>query len=63
MYKPVCIVIAHEPPPIPTRQFDWCVYEDGHEEARNYGYGATRAEAIANFFEQWEEKQYEQEEV
>lgn len=38
-------------PPIPTRQFDWCAYYDGEEEAGGYGYGATEAEAIADFNE------------
>lgn len=59
MTRPVCLVVTHEPPPIPLRQFDWCVWQDGHEEARNYGYGATRTEAVANFFEQVEDEQEE----
>jgi hypothetical protein len=58
--KPVCIVVTNDPPPIPLRQFDWCVWEDGHEEARNYGYGATRAAALDSFFEQYEDEQTEE---
>lgn len=36
-------------PPIPVRQFDWCAFYDGEEEAGNYGYGATEQEAIDDF--------------
>lgn len=43
------IVTTHVYPPIPIRTFDWCAYFDGEEEDGNYGYGATRAEAIADF--------------
>jgi len=47
------IVTHNSYPPIPTRQFDWCAFYDGEEEAGNYGYGygATEAEAIADFIE------------
>lgn len=38
-------------PPIPTNKYDWCAYYDGDEEAGDYGYGATEAEAIADFIE------------
>ena len=43
------IVTTHDYPPIPIRTRDWCAYFDGEEEAGNYGYGATREEAIADF--------------
>ena len=42
------IVTDHIRPPIPTRSCDWCAYYDGYEEAQEYGYGATEAEAIQN---------------
>jgi hypothetical protein len=42
-------------PPIGTRQFDWCAYEDGEEEAGNYGWGKTEAEAIEDLKELLEE--------
>lgn len=42
------IVTSFVYPPIPVRQFDWCAYRDGEEEAGGYGYGATEAEAIAD---------------
>lgn len=42
-------------PPIPDRHFDWCAFYDGEEEAGNYGYGATEAEAIADFIENYAE--------
>lgn len=40
------IVTAHIYPPIPIRDFDWCAYFDGEEEAGNYGYGRTETDAI-----------------
>lgn len=42
-------------PPIPDRRFDWCALYEGEEEAGNYGYGATEAEAIADFNENYRE--------
>jgi hypothetical protein len=42
------IVIRNIYPPIPIRQFDWCAYVDGEEERGEYGYGSTKAEAIAD---------------
>ena len=45
------IVTAHVYPPIPTRSSDWCAHYDGEEEAGNYGWGSTEAEAIADFTE------------
>jgi hypothetical protein len=43
------IITSQINPPIPVRQFDWCAFYDGEEEAGNYGYGATQAEAIQDF--------------
>jgi hypothetical protein len=43
------IVTSYICPPIPIRCFDWCAHYDGEEEAGNYGYGATEAEAILDF--------------
>lgn len=43
------IVTSHINPPIPVRQFDWCAFYDGEEEAGNYGYGATEQDAIDDF--------------
>ncbi len=45
------IVTRHEYPPIPLRQFDWCAHYEGEEEAGGYGWGASEAEAIADFVE------------
>lgn len=45
------IVTSYVCPPIPVRQFDWCAHYDGEEDAGGYGYGATEAEAIADFIE------------
>lgn len=41
-------------PPIPIRQFDWCCYIDGEEEAGNYGWGRTEEEAVKDFLENYE---------
>lgn len=45
------IKTSYEFPPIPDRRFDWCAFFDGEEEAGNYGWGRTEAEAIADFIE------------
>lgn len=42
-------------PPIPLRSNDWIAHYDGDEEAGQYGYGATEAEAIADFVESYQE--------
>lgn len=49
MTEPRKIVTHYDPPPIPWRTFDWCAYEDGQEEAGNYGWGRTEAEAVADW--------------
>lgn len=38
-------------PPIPIRDMDWAAFIEGHEEDGGYGWGATEAEAIADFLE------------
>jgi hypothetical protein len=43
------IVTSHVYPPIPARNWDWCAHYDGEEEAGNYGWGRTEAEAIQDF--------------
>lgn len=40
-------------PPIPDRRWDWIAYYEGREEDGRYGYGATEAEAIADFIENY----------
>jgi len=42
-------------PPIPTRKYDWAAYYDGDEESGQYGSGATEAEAIADFVENYQD--------
>jgi hypothetical protein len=50
LYSPKrAIVTHHECPPIPDRRFDWMAHYEGMEEYGCYGYGATEAEAIADF--------------
>jgi hypothetical protein len=46
------IVTSNVYPPIPIREFDWCAYLDGEEEAGPYGWGRSEAEAIADLKEQ-----------
>lgn len=43
------IVTRHVCPPIPVRGNDWCAYYEAEEEAGNYGWGGTEAEAISDF--------------
>lgn len=43
------IVAAPTHSTLPHRGHDFCAYYDGEEEAGNYGYGATKAEAIEDF--------------
>jgi hypothetical protein len=40
------IRITHVKPPIPRRDWDWCAFFDGEEEAGPYGWGATQFEAV-----------------
>ena len=47
------IVTSNPCPPIPVRDFDWCAYFDGEEEAGSYGYGKTEADAVADFIENY----------
>ena len=42
-------------PPIPNRNFDWCAYRDGEEEAGNYGSGPTEAAAVQDLLDREEE--------
>lgn len=51
-------IIIRQPvfPPIPTTKFDWCAYYDGQEELRNYGWGPTEAEAVADLQEKSEDQ-------
>lgn len=51
------IVTSHICPPIPIRTSDWAAYFDGEEEAGGYGYGATEAEAIADFISNLDEEE------
>jgi hypothetical protein len=53
MPRPICLVVDAIFPPIPTRAFDWCAYQDGREESGEYGRGATREAAIADYFENY----------
>lgn len=48
------IVTSCQFPPIPIRDFDWCAFYEGEEEAGGYGYGRTEAEAIADFRENYQ---------
>jgi hypothetical protein len=52
-----CICVDFVYPPIPIRAFDWAAWQDGHEEFGPCGTGATREAAVADLFEQLEEKE------
>lgn len=43
------IVTRNVCPPIPARNWDWCAFYEGEEEAGDYGWGRTEAEAIQDF--------------
>lgn len=45
-------------PPIPLRQFDWCVYDDDTYDGPGsvIGHGRTEQEAIDDFKQSWEER-------
>lgn len=43
-------------PPIPDRRNDWCAHYDGDEESGQYGYGATEAEAVADFRDNYQDE-------
>jgi hypothetical protein len=45
------IVTNYVYPPIPTRNYDYCAFRLGQEERGNYGWGATREDAIADLIE------------
>lgn len=47
------LVIAPVYPPIPNRNCDWCVYEDGQEELRRQGWGATPVDALMDYIENY----------
>jgi hypothetical protein len=56
----VKIKTYYDPPPIPTRQFDWCALDDDTYDGAPYsncpiGLGATEDEAIADLKQQLEE--------
>ena len=50
------IITRNVYPPIPLRDYDWCAYYDGHEEAGPYGWGRIEQEAIDDLKENggWE---------
>ena len=49
------IITHHVYPPIPIRQYDWCAFREGNEEAGGYGWGRTEREAINSLLEQEDE--------
>lgn len=43
------IIVVNKYPPIPIRTMDWCAYHDNDVELPwTYGWGATKAEALAD---------------
>jgi hypothetical protein len=39
------IITRYDPPPIPTREFDWVAVEDDYDLGRPVGYGRTEKDA------------------
>ncbi len=49
------IITEYDPPPIPDRRFDWTAYEeDTYDYDGPIGRGRTEAEAVADFWIEWE---------
>ena len=46
--KSYSVTTTHVRPPIPSREWDWCAYVEGEEEAGNYGWGETKSDAVAD---------------
>ncbi len=52
---PPKIVTGYWMKPIPDRRFDWSAHWDGREESGPYGYGRTKAEAIRDLTDNYDE--------
>lgn len=57
MPRPLCIETGFWEKPIPTNRYDASAWLDGREESGPYGFGSTRAEAVADLFEQIDESE------
>jgi len=53
--QPRKVITDHIYPPIPVRHMDWCAWFEGEEEAGEYGYGPTEADAIADLLDNADE--------
>lgn len=51
MSRPVKIVTAYDPPPIPMRNCDWSAVTDNYEPGHPIGWGRTEAEATSDLLE------------
>ena len=50
------LITEYDPPPIPTRQFDWsAIDDDTYEPGCPIGWGATEQEAIDDLLEKLNE--------
>jgi hypothetical protein len=54
--KPKKIITRYDPPPIPTRRYDWRAYLQEWDIDDPIGFGNTEAEALADLREQLDEK-------
>jgi hypothetical protein len=50
------VIVSDMDPPVPGVQ-RWCAYEDGREEAQEYGWGATPAQALRELADVLEERE------
>lgn len=57
MKRPADLTVECICPPIPDRRFDWVVFADPEGIV---GRGETESEALANFWEQWEDRHGEE---
>lgn len=46
------VIVSHNYPPIPVREFDYVAYYEGQEESGHYGYGASERAAILDLHAQ-----------
>jgi hypothetical protein len=53
------IITTCDFPPIPIREFDWCAFYEGDEEAGPRGYGASEAEALEDFITNYVDEEEE----
>lgn len=54
------LTVQYIHPPIPYRNFDWCVTDENYEPGSPEGYGSSIQEALESYLESFEMKHNEQ---